>query len=83
MKKSENNDQYLTKTVISARSQNIFDLRILPLCVHSCVCVCARPPKKKGRRGQIRIRRSRRHESYLRTLWNDFPETLGKQIFSP
>ncbi len=36
--KNENNDQYLTKTVISARSQKFFDLRILPLCVHSCVC---------------------------------------------
>jgi hypothetical protein len=46
MKKSENNYQYLTKTVISARSQKCFDLRILPLCVHSCVCVLA---------GQIRI----------------------------
>jgi hypothetical protein len=81
MKKSENNDQYLTKTVISARSQNIFDLRILPLCVHSCVCVLDHQKKKVA--GQIRIRRSRRRESNLRKLWNDFPETLGKQIFSP
>jgi hypothetical protein len=80
MRKGEGNDQYLTKTVISARSQKFFDLRILPLCVHSCVC--AQPPKKKVA-GQIRIRRSRRRESYLRKLWNVFPETLGKQIFSP
>jgi hypothetical protein len=47
MKNSENNDQYLTKTVISARSQKVFDLGILPLCVHSYVC--ARPQKKQGR----------------------------------
>ncbi len=46
MKNSENNDQYLTKTVISARSQKVFDLHhILTLYVHSCVC--ARPPKTK------------------------------------
>ncbi len=43
MKKSENNDQYLTKTVISARSRKNFDLRILYftyICVLTRVCVC-------------------------------------------
>jgi hypothetical protein len=85
MKKSENNDQYLTKTVISARSQEVIDLRILPLCVHSCVGVLDHTKTKKKVAGQIRIRRSRRRESYLRKLWNVFPGRYlrGKQMFSP
>jgi hypothetical protein len=48
MKKSEINDQYLTKTVISARSQNFFDLRILPLYVFTRVCVCSTTKKKRS-----------------------------------
>jgi hypothetical protein len=52
------------------------------LIVFTRVCVLDHQKKKKVA-GQIRIRRSRRRESYLRKLWNDFPETLGKQIFSP
>jgi hypothetical protein len=69
MTKNENNDQYLTKTVISARSQKCFDLPILPLCVHSCAC--ARPPKKqKGRRPNS-------HSTQL-TPWVISPEIMAR-----
>ncbi len=48
MKKSENNDQYLTKTVISARSQKCFDLRLLYLSPCSLVCVCSTTKNKRS-----------------------------------